>query len=396
MIGIEHTLLALALILGFGLVLPEIFRNKRFPFSIGLLLFGAILGPFGFNYIHMSETLEFFGFLGSAFLMFIAGLEVKMDTLRRFGKDISIMAISNGIFPFIVGFSIAIAFGIETLPALLIGIIFISSSVAIVSISLESTGIIHRKIGKAILSATVLQDTFSLLLLSLILKQSAGGTEHPLLTFSSIIVLSIVALKVLLPLVAKHFINKRKSIESESYEGELKFILIVLLLAALYFSSIGVHPIVASFVMGILLSDIATSDKIRQKLHTMGYGLFIPVFFFVVGMEIDLQSLISLNSHNLFTFAIIIGLVTSKLLSGYLSARVVGFSGVESSLFGISSTVQLTTTLVTVYAASTLGLLSTEITTSIILLSVITTFISPLALGFMAEKFKKVPAKELA
>ncbi|MBR9681992.1 MAG: cation:proton antiporter [Candidatus Altiarchaeota archaeon] len=395
MIGVEHTLMALLLILGLGLVIPEFFRNRRFPFSIFLLIFGALLGPFGLNYIQADSTIEFFGFLGSTFLMFMAGLEVKLDTLKRFGKDILIMAVSNGLVPFGVGLLISLMFGNSLITSLLIGTIFISSSVAIVSISLDATGLMHRKIGKAVLSATVIQDTVSLLLLSLILQYTSGTSDHHILTFSSILILSIVALKILVPFIAKRFLERGGKLKRESYEGELRFVLIALMLAALYFSSIGVHPIVASFIMGVLLSDIATSERIRQKLHTIGYGLFIPVFFFVVGMEINVGLVFGLDPHNLFTVAIIIGLIISKVLSGYLSGRVVGFSGLEASIFGVSSTVQLTTTLAAVYAANAVGLFDTVTTTSIILLSVFTTIVSPLLLSVMANKFKQIPADKL-
>ena len=82
MLAIDPTLLALLAILSIGLVLPEIFRRKKFPFSIFLLIAGAILGPTGFHLVKMNTTIDFFGFLGSTFLMFMAGLEVKLEYIK--------------------------------------------------------------------------------------------------------------------------------------------------------------------------------------------------------------------------------------------------------------------------------------------------------------------------
>lgn len=396
MLALDQTMLALLSILTIGLVLPEIFRHRKFPFSIFLLVAGAILGPGGLALVHTDSTIEFFGFLGSTFLMFMAGLEVKWETLKRFGGDILVMAASNGLIPFGVGLGITLLFGHSPTTALVIGAVFVSSSVAIVSMSLEATGIMHRKIGKAILSATVIQDTVSLLMLSFILKSASPVEGISPLAYPLILIFSLVALKTILPAVAGQFLSESRKADRRSYEGELRFVLITLFLSSLYFSAIGVHPIVAAFVIGVLLSDIITAEDIRQKLHTIGYGLFIPVFFFAVGMEIELGLLLGLDYRNLFTLAIVVGLLASKVLSGYLSGRVVGFSTPEASLFGVASTVQLTTTLATVYAASATGLLDPIITTSIILLSVITTLVSPILLSFMAEKFKQIPAEELA
>ncbi|MBR9679483.1 MAG: cation:proton antiporter [Candidatus Altiarchaeota archaeon] len=384
MIGSEYTLLTLLSILTVGLVIPELFQKNRFPISIFLILFGAILGPNGIGLVQLDGTIEFFGFLGSMFLMLMAGMEVKFKTLRVFGKRISLMAAANGLIPFAVGFVITLMFGYSPMVALLVGIVFISSSVAIVGISMESLGLMKKQIGKSIMAATVIQDTASLILLSLLLQIIYQKTQlHPF-TYLFVLIISIAAIKLLLPKLASRFLNKSKQ-ESGIYERELMFVISVLLLASLYFSSIGVHSIVAAFIIGIILSDTITSKRIHDKLHTIGYGLFIPVFFFVVGMELDISLLVSLDYRNLFTFAIIIGLVLSKVLSGYISGISVKFSNRESLIFGVSSTVQLTTTLAVTYAVASAGLFDNVLTTSILLLSIFTTALSPIVLSWLSK-----------
>lgn len=384
MIGSEYTLLTLFAILALGLAIPELFRKNRFPFSIFLILFGALFGPKGLGLVELDTTIEFFGFLGSMFLMFMAGMEVKFTTLKSFGKKIMIMSAANGLIPFATGFVVTLLFGYPPTTALLVGIVFISSSVAIVGISMEAVGLLKRSIGKAIMAATVVQDTVSLILLSFVLQNIFQKTPLNPVTFILVLVISIVSLKLFLPRVSKHFLGESQG-SRRPYEGELRFVIAVLLLATVYFSSIGVHSIVAAFIMGIMLSDVIVSDVVRDKLHTIGYGLFIPVFFFVVGMELDMSLLMSGDYHTLFTFALVVSLVLSKLLSGYISAVAAKFSNREALLFGVSSTVQLTTTLAVAYAVTAAGLFDNVITTSILLLSIFTTAVSPIFLGILSR-----------
>lgn len=382
-IGTEHTLTVLLSVLSLGLIIPELFRNRRFPFATLLILFGALLGPYGFGLVKTNETLEFFGLLGSLFLMFMAGLEIKMDALRDLGKGILVMALSNSIFPMIIGVAITRAFGYSWLVSAIIGTLFMSSSVAIVSISLESAGLIRTKIGQSIISATVLQDTLSLLVLSMVFRGASHTSLFSMGNHLIFLIIAIAVMKYSLPRASSFILKHLRHIQE--YEEDLKLSLIVLLTVSLLFSLIGVHPIVAAFLVGVLLSDILESEKTYNKLHTLGYGLFIPIFFFAVGMKMDLSLIPTLFQGNPLALAIIGGLIASKVLSGYLSAKATGFQNKESAIFGFSSIVQLTTTLAVVYSAEPMGMIDSALTTSIILLSIITTFVSPLLLNLVEK-----------
>jgi Kef-type K+ transport system membrane component KefB len=135
-----------------------------------------------------------------------------------------------------------------------------------------------------------------------------------------------------------------------------------------------------------LLADVITSEDLLQKIHTIAYGLFVPVFFFQVGMNIDITMLAQFSFKNALMISLIAGLILTKLLSGYISSRLVNFSKKNSKIFGIASTAQLTTTLAAAYAASALGLIDVTLITAIVIMSVVTTIFSPLALNHIIDK----------
>ncbi len=387
-VSFEGTALVLLIILCFGLLVPELFRKLKLPFISALVLVGSVLGPYGFNYVQSNEVIEFFGFLGSAFLMLMAGLEVRMEHLTRLKKRIGIMAIMNGLIPFLVGVAIMRLFGYPWFSAILVGTIFISSSVAIVISSVKSAGFFHKEIGETIVSATILEDIVSLFLLAVILQSVAPITAFPLPIYFLILAASIYVLKKFLPPFAKFFFRHLRRIHSktEEYEDQMHFVIALLIGVLLYFSGLGVHPIVAAFLVGVLLSDVITSETLFQKIHTIGYGLFVPVFFFIIGMQMNLKILASFDLRNVFMITLIAGLMASKFLSGYWSSRLVKFSKKNAKLFGVASIAQLTTTLAVTYAASTLNIIDPVLVTAIIILTVVTTFFTPIVLNLLAQK----------
>ncbi len=388
MIEVEQTIPVLLLILLVGLLLPDIFKKLRLPFVSSIILMGALFGPHGLNYIHPNEVIEFFGFLGSAFLMLMAGLEVKLEHFQKMGKKIILMAALNGGIPFFAGMLITLAFGYSAFTALLMGTIFISSSIAIIVLAAKESNLLDTEMGKTLVSVVVIEDLAGLFLLAIILQGVSPITPFPLPVYFFILIVSIVFLKKFLNFVGKFYFFETKHLK-DNYEKELRFVLVVLMGALLYFSGLGVHPIVAAFLVGLLLSDVVKSDIVYSKLHTMGYGLFVPVFLFVVGMEINLNAIVSVQYGNALLVSIIVGSIIAKVLSGFIAGRWAHFSKKQSMVFGIALMSQLTTMLAETYAVASLGLLDGILVTSIIALALVTSILAPFILKLMTSEARK-------
>ena len=385
MITPDGTLLVLAAILFFGLVVPEFFKKFQMPFVTSLILVGGLLGPHGINYIQSNESIELLGFLGSAFLMLLAGLQVKKLHLEKFREEVIPVTMVNSIVPFVAGVAVMRAFGYSWNQALLIGIIFISSSIALVSSTLKALNLHYSKIGKLTFTSVALMDILSLLLLTILLEHVRPKTIFPSLIYVGIVFSSIILLKMFLPEISTFYFKKHK--KDGEYELQLRFVLVLLLISLLFFSWLGVPPIVAAFLVGWVLADVITSKPLYRKIHTFGYGLFVPVFFFIVGMQLDLSLLLQVKSH--LIVVLIATLVASKVLSGFLIVKKLGHSNANSLIFGTSSASKLTTTLSASFAALSYNLLDDALITSIILLSIITTVLMPTVLTFMVDFWRR-------
>ena len=132
----------------------------------------------------------------------------------------------------------------------------------------------------------------------------------------------------------------------------------------------------------MILSSVVRSKEIKEHISVLSYGLFVPIFFFVIGTEMDISVFTKFSNQDLVILYIVLGLVISKFSSGYVAARFSKISKRDSAIYASSSIIQLTTTLVVVYASSEAGIMSDYLVTSVIVLSIITTITGPFLLKF--------------
>jgi Kef-type K+ transport system membrane component KefB len=375
------------IILIVGILFSTIFRRFHVPWVIGLIVAGMFVGPFGIDVFHANETMDFMGQVGLIFLMFMAGLETKLSSFKELKNRIEVLSFVNGLIPFGVGVVVGLAFGFPLQTALLLGIIFISSSVAVIIPSLEANGLSDTTFGKSIISATIIEDVASLVLLSIFLQTINPNTILPLPLFYLLLVLVLFFLRIALPKIRKFFsANSKKT--ADIFQQELRVIIAILIGTVISFEILGLHPIIGGFFAGLVLSDSIKSDKIIDKLHTISYGLFIPVFFVIIGTQTDIS--VFTNAGNLaLILTIIIASIGSKFVSGYLGGRVAKFTKIESAVIGAATTAQLSTTLAVVFTGVELGIIPTDLSVAMVILSIVSIFIAPTVLRIYAESLPK-------
>ena len=368
-----------------GLILSEVFKKFHLPYVVALIIAGILIGPYGLNIISGNGTMEFLAGIGLIFLMFMAGLDVKLSDLARLKKKVSIFALFNGIIPFFIGFSIAAYFGYGIMTAILLGIIFISSSIAIVIPFLESKRLAGTKLGDTIIASTVVEDGFSLILLSLVLQAISPTTELPLPVFYLLFFVSLIVLRYAIPWLEERLFPTGKR-GKDFFEEELRFIFVVLIATVVFFDIIGIHAIIAGFFIGLVLSETIRSRVMKDKLHALSYGLFIPIFFIIIGTETDITVFFTATNSLLITVAIVVGSVLSKLFSGFLGAKLCGFNNYESRFMAASTIPQLSTTLAVAFVGFEFDLLDHQMITALVVLSIVTTFLGPLLMSRTMDK----------
>jgi len=312
------------LIIFAGVFFSMVFRRMHFPWVVGLIVGGIVVGPHALNVLEITPAVEFVGQIGLVFLMFMAGLETKFSNFYGFQGKLLWLSFINGVVPFIIGLGIAFLFGYGWISALLVGIIFISSSIAVVIPSLERYGLIHTPLGQSVIMTTVLQDIASLVLLSFVLQSISPVTKLPLYIFYPLVVGTLILLRFFIPKVLRFFTRTIQGTE-DLFQQEFRAIFLILLGTVISFELLGLHPITAGFFAGLILSDSMKSSALKDKIRTISYGVFIPTFFIIVGTQTDIKILLESRDTLWLVIAIMTGSVLSKFFSGWVGGKMVGF-----------------------------------------------------------------------
>jgi len=330
----------------------------------------------------------------------MAGLEVNLSSLKEAKKGVTLLTILNSIIPFFIGFVIGYYFGGNIMTALFMGIIFISTSIAVVVPSLEKNNLFSSKIGQTIVASTMIEDILSLVFLSVILQNVDPITPISLPLFYAVLAILIIGTRLLMPILHSRYLNKKffllKKTKEAFFQRNLRVVFAMLISVVILFEILGLHPIIAAFFAGLVLSEVIHNEQLIEKLHIISYGIFIPIFFVITGASVDIRILGNVSTTLPIVIAVLIGSMGSKFISGWIGSKISGFSTTESSLIGSATIPQLSTTLAVVFVGFEFGLLNETMVTAMVILSIVTVIIGPLLINFFARKMGIVKPRKLS
>jgi Kef-type K+ transport system membrane component KefB len=132
--------------------------------------------------------------------------------------------------------------------------------------------------------------------------------------------------------------------------------------------------------------------KLQENIIAISYGFLIPIFLLSLGMNTNITTIFS-PGDLLSTGLILVSLMVSKSVSGFLGGRLVGFPSKISWGMGVMTIAQMSTTLATASLAFQYGIFDENIVAALVLLSIVTILVTPiltkLILGHRTEKPSK-------
>jgi Kef-type K+ transport system membrane component KefB len=386
-----HFLAVLGVVLFFGLLLPQLLRPLHLPFATSLIVAGALLGPHGLGTIAPDDNLVLFAFLGATFQMLLAGSEARTLDVRLRDPDTARMALLNGVLPAIAGVALARAFDYAWTPSLFLGIVFLSSSIMLVFGMVGSLGIEQTRAGRLLKSVAVVEDLGASLLAFVLFQTLEPHQRFPLPILAGLLLSSVVVLRMFLPEVVAFLFRRLDASGEEGHEVQLRVVVALLLVVVFGYSALDVHPVIAAFLVGFTLAGMPETPRLRGRLESLGYGLFIPVFLFVVGLDTDLGVLWRFEASDPLALAILLGAIGTKLVGGFAGARWSGLGPREAAVVGTASTAKLAVPLSATYAARDLGILDPELFSAVVIVSVTTSIFVP---GVLALAGRRRAARE--
>ncbi|XRP97269.1 cation:proton antiporter [Methanocaldococcus sp. 16A] len=379
------TYLLFFIILAIVFVIPNLLRKFNVPAITSVILAGILIGPHGLNILQLDETLKIFADFGAIFLMFLAGMEIDNETLRDEFKNSIVISIFSLTIPAIGGYLIGRLFGLNFIGALLYASIFSSHSVGVVYSLINELKLTKSKFGTTVLSATIIVDIVSLIILSIIIKMSTNSYNTDILYYVLLVVLYISVLLLTIPFISKIIFERYK----HYHIRRIHFVLFIILISVLVGEHIGLHPIIGAFITGVAVSEALTKEEhdeiLNKNLNAIGYGFFIPIFFLTLGMSVDIGVLSNPKNITLI-LATVVGLISLKTISGYISFRILGYDKLKSICGGLLTTPQVSASLVAATVGRELGILSNEFFVAVVALSLITSTIIPIVVKHIFVK----------
>lgn len=292
--------LSLFLVVLFALVVPILMARLRVnavPTAVAEIIVGIVLGASGFNLVRPTHDLSFLSNLGVILLLFLSGMEINFDLLKPGQKSkrkkgqIAPLKVALNAFLGVTILSICLALLLKVLGLfgdfMLATIIFMTVALGVVIATLKEKDILNRPIGQTILLTAVLGEVIPLMLLTVYAAINGGNTKQLWL----IILLFGVAILLLWRFKQPYlwFVKVTKS--TTQLDVRLAFFLIFALVTVA--ERVGVENILGAFLAGIVMKLLEPSQETADKLTSIGYGFFIPIFFIMTGVKLNLRSLLA-------------------------------------------------------------------------------------------------------
>jgi len=260
----------------------------RIPHIIGMVLAGVVVGKYGLNILVRDNSFELFGRVGLYYIMFLAALEMDMESIRKNRNRLLIFALLTFTVPLLLTYFMGIHllnYGITA--SLLLGCIMASNT--LVAYPIVSRYGLQRKPSVTLsVGSSIISLIFSLIMLAAIVASNKGeGSIGFWLFFVSKFVIYCAAAIFLLPRLTRWFLRRYSDAVMQFI-----FVLASLFLCAALSAAIGLEGIFGAFLSGLILNRyIPSVSPLKNRLEFIGNAVFIPYFLIGVGMLINVRLL---------------------------------------------------------------------------------------------------------
>lgn len=317
------------------LIAPIVMGKLRIPHIIGMVLAGIVIGPYGLNILERDSSFELFGRVGLLYIMFLAGIEMDMEGLKKDLGKVTVFGLLTCFVPFILTYLSCVWYlGYPSLASLLLGCIMASNTLVaypiVVRYGLQRSTVTTLSVGASMLSLLI-----ALVVTAALVGSMSGdtGTLFWVMFFVKFVVWCI-AMTWLIRHMTRWFLRRY----SDSVMQYI-FVLSVMFISAATCELIGLEGILGAFVSGLVLNRfIPNISPLMNRIEFIGNAIFIPYFLIGVGMLINAELLLEGGNTILVVACIGIFGTLGKAIAAFLTSFFFHRSVHEGNLmFGMTS-----------------------------------------------------------
>lgn len=379
---------ALLIVLFAALLTPLItarFHLTRMPTSISEILMGIIIGKTGLNIVHPDTSLQYIANLGVIMLIFLGGMEIDFSLLKpkkdkseysplgtSFAGFVSIFVMSMILSGFLYYTHIFTDF-------ILAVILFSTIALGVIISLLKEVGLLNTNYGQTILLTAAFGEFIPLVALTI---YSAVEQQNYISVFG-LPVIFIIAI-ILLRRFNRIYVFFDK-IDKSTTQLDIRLAFFLIFTLVTFAQQIGAESILGSFLAGAVMKLLKPKQDTEEKLSSMGYGFFIPVFFITTGVNLNLRTLFTDQGALILIPVFLIAFILSKTAVYIAFRRRFGRRYATAAAIVTSTTITLVLPILQV--GRNLKLITTAQSGAITLAAIVTCLICPVI-------FNKILSKE--
>jgi Kef-type K+ transport system membrane component KefB len=370
-------------------ILAGLAPKLRLPAVALEIVLGLILGPSVLGLVEMDEVLELLATLGVGFLLFLAGLELDLSTLRgRTGRIFASFGLTC-VLGLVVGGSLHLLDVHDQ--GLLLAIALASTSLGLVVPILREARQTTTNFGQTIMAAASVAEFGALLLLTLF--YSTGGES----TATAVVLIVLFCVMAAIVGLSVAGLNRLPSLwpalerlADSSSQLSVRAVLVVFFIFLALATRLELEAILGAFVAGALLRFLDTdghleNPSLKPKIEAIGYGFLVPIFFVTSGVQVDLDALLESPKHLVLVPVFVLAMLLVRGLPSYLAFR--GLFGSRRRLAGsVLQATNLTFVVVVAQLAGDTGDLDPATSASLVAAGVLSVLVyPPIAVGLLPD-----------
>ena len=342
----------------------------------------ALSGSHGVDYLKVAYVVDIFSRYGVIFLLFMVGLESSLEELKRTGKESIVVALIGVIAPMILGFGVAYVLmpSASYQADLFVAATLSATSIGITARVLTDMKKLNTREAKTILGAAMIDDILGLIILAVVSSIVISGSVDAMVVIRIIFASVAFFLGVIFlgPIILRKAVNFFSFLEL--WEAKLFISFLFVMALAWLASLVQLAAIIGAFAAGVILHDNYFKNSAKEhnernvsihQLISPLESILAPLFFMVIGIQVKVESFF--NWQVLFLASgLIVAAIIGKLISGLGGNR-----KDDRLLIGIGMLPRGEVGLVFASIGRTLGVISDQLFSAIVLMVIITTFIAP-------------------
>ena len=317
------------------LLSPIIMGRLRIPHIIGMVLAGVLVGKYGLNILGRDASFELFGRVGLFYIMFLAGLEMDMEGLKKNRNRVVVFGMLTFLIPFAMTYFMGVSLlGYLPLASLLLAAIMASNTLIAYPI-VGRYGLTRHTSSTLSVGSSMMALFMALIVMASIVNSFHGNGG---IVFWLLFILKFVAycvgLIMVIPRVTRWFLRRYSDAVMQFI-----FILAIVFLSAALSDAVGLEGIFGAFMSGLILNRFVPKvSPLMNRIEFTGNALFIPYFLIGVGMLINVRLLFAGSKILWVVFCIVFFGTLGKAVAAYLAARIFRLSWLAGHMmFGLTS-----------------------------------------------------------